>query len=108
MHSLFFAFSNNPSGGGQGGPSMLVSFLPILLIFVIFYLLLILPQQRKQKQHTGMINSLKKGDQILTSSGMYGTIVDVKEQKIVLKIADEVKIEIIKSAVATVVDKRPE
>lgn len=87
---------------------MLVSFLPILLIFVIFYLLLILPQQRKQKQHASMINSLKKGDQILTSSGMYGTVVDVKEQKIVLKIADEVKIEIIKSAVAAVIDKRPE
>jgi preprotein translocase subunit YajC len=108
MHSLLFAFSNNPSGGGQGGPSMLVSFLPILLIFLIFYLLLILPQQKKQKQHVNMINSLKKGDQIVTSSGIYGTIADVKEQKIVLKIADEVKIEIIKSAVATVVDKRPE
>ena len=88
MHSLFFAFSNNPIGGGQGGPSMLVSFLPIVMIFVIFYLLLILPQQRKQKQHTSMINSLKKGDQILTTSGMYGTVVDVKEQKIVVKIED--------------------
>jgi len=87
---------------------MLVSFLPILMIFVIFYLLLILPQQRKQKQHTSMINSLKKGDQILTTSGMYGTVVDVKEQKIVVKIADEVKVEIIKSAVGAVIDKRPE
>jgi preprotein translocase subunit YajC len=75
---------------------------------VIFYLLLILPQQKKQKQHTNMINSLKKGDQIVTSSGMYGTIADVKEQKIVLKIADEVKIEIVKSAVATVIDRKPE
>jgi preprotein translocase subunit YajC len=108
MQSLFFAFSNNPQGGAQGGPSLLVSFLPILLIFVIFYLLLILPQQKKQKQHANMISSLKKGDQIVTSSGMYGTIADVKEQKIVLKIADEVKIEIVKSAVATVVDRKPE
>jgi preprotein translocase subunit YajC len=106
MHRLFFAFSNNPQGGGQGGPSLLVSFIPILLIFVIFYLLLILPQQKKQKQHINMINSLKKGDQIVTSSGMFGTIADVKEQKIVLKIADEVKIEIVKSAVATVVDRK--
>jgi len=108
MQSLFFAFSNNPQGGAQGGTNMLVSFLPILLIFVIFYLLLILPQQKKQKKHTNMINSLKKGDQIVTSSGMYGTIADVKEQKIVLKIADEVKIEIVKSAVATVIDRKPE
>ena len=108
MESLFFAFSTNPQAGDQGGPSLLVSFLPILLIFVIFYLLLILPQQKKQKQHANMINSLKKGDQIVTSSGMYGTIADVKEQKIVLKIADEVKIEIVKSAVATVIDRKPE
>jgi preprotein translocase subunit YajC len=108
MQSLFFAFSNNPRGGTQGGPSMLVSFLPILLIFLIFYLLLILPQQKKQKQHMNMINSLKKGDQIVTSAGMYGTIADVKDQKLVLKIADDVKIEIVKSAVATVVDKRTE
>ncbi len=106
MHGLWFAFSNNPQGGSQGGPSLLVSFVPIILIFIIFYLLLILPQQKKQKQHLNMINSLKKGDQIVTSSGMYGTIADVKDQKIVLKIADDVKIEIVKSAVATVVDRR--
>jgi preprotein translocase subunit YajC len=108
MHSLFFAFSNNPSGGAKGGPSLLVSFVPILLIFVIFYLLLILPQQKKQKQHQSMLNAMRKGDRIVTTGGMYGTIADVKDNMIVLKISEEVKIELVKSAVAAVIDKKAE
>ncbi len=106
MHSLFFAFSNNPSGGAQGGPSLLVSFVPILLIFVIFYLLLILPQQKKQKQHQSMLNSLTKGDRIVTTGGMYGTVADVKDNMIVLKISEDVKVELVKNAVAAVIDKK--
>lgn len=105
--SPVFAFSTNPQGS-QGGPSLLVSFIPILLIFVIFYLLLILPQQKKQKQHLKMLGELRKGDQIVTSSGIYGTIQDVKEHKIVLKVADDVKIEIVKSTVAAVVERKEE
>lgn len=106
MHSLFFAFSNNPSGGAQSGPSLLVSFVPILLIFVIFYLLLILPQQKKQKQHQNMLNALTKGDRIVTTGGMYGTVADVKENMIVLKISEDVKVELVKNAVAAVIDKK--
>lgn len=107
MHSLFFAFSSNPQGS-QGGPSLLVSFLPILAIFVIFYLLLILPQQKRQKQHQNMINALRKGDRILTNGGMYGTVFDVKDQIIVLKISEDVKVEIVKNAIAAVIDKKTE
>ncbi len=108
MHSLFFAFSNNPSGGAQGGPSLLVSFIPIIAIFVLFYLLLILPQQKKAKQHQSMLNSLHKGDRVVTTGGMYGTVHDVKDNMIVLKISDEVKVELVKSAVAAVIDKKAE
>jgi preprotein translocase subunit YajC len=106
MPGLIFAFSNPK--GGEGGPSLLVSFIPILLIFVIFYLLLILPQQKKQKQHQSMLSSLRKGDRIVTNGGIYGTVADVKEHVIVLKVAEEVKIELIKSAVAAVIDKKEE
>jgi preprotein translocase subunit YajC len=105
--NLFLAFSNNPQGSG-GSPNILVSFIPILLIFIIFYLLLILPQQKKQKQHKSMLGALRKGDRVVTNAGIYGTIHDVKEHMIVLKIAEEVKIEIVKSAVAAVVEKREE
>jgi preprotein translocase subunit YajC len=107
MHGLFFAFSNNPQGG-QGGSSLLVSFIPILLIFLVFYLLLILPQQKKQKKHLNMLNSLRKGDRIVTNGGMYGTVADVKEHIIVLKISDDVKVELVKNAIAAVVDKKEE
>ncbi len=107
MHSLFFAFSTNPSGQqGGGGPSLLVSLIPILFIFVIFYLLLILPQQKKQKQHMQMISALHKGDRIVTSSGIYGTVSDVKEDRLVVSIAEDVKIEILKSAVAAVLERK--
>ncbi len=104
--NLFFAFSNPQSG--EGSPSLLVSFIPILLIFIIFYLLLILPQQKKQKQHQSMLNALRKGDRIVTNAGIYGTVQDVKEQMVVLKIAEDVKIEIVKNAVAAVVERREE
>jgi preprotein translocase subunit YajC len=107
MHTLFFAFGTNP-GGQQGGSSLLVNFIPIILIFVIFYLLLILPQQKKQKQHVKMIESLHKGDRIVTNAGIYGTVVDVKENIVVLRIAEEVKIELMKSAIAAVLERKEE
>ncbi len=106
MVSLLFAFSN-PGGTGEG-PSLFTSFIPILLIFVIFYFLLIRPQQKKQKKHHEMLGTLHRGDRIVTNGGMYGTIVDVKEHLLVVKIADDVKIEIVKNAVATVIEKREE
>ncbi|HUV37400.1 MAG TPA: preprotein translocase subunit YajC [Patescibacteria group bacterium] len=106
MLNLIFALSG--SGTGQGGPSLLTSFIPILLIFVIFYFLLIRPQQKKQKQHQTMISAVKKGDKIVTNGGMYGTVADVKEHIIVLRIAENVKIELVKGSIATVVAQKEE
>ena len=104
MSNIMFAFSG-PSGT-DGGPSLITSFIPILLIFVIFYFLLIRPQQKKQRHHQSMVSSLRKGDRIVTNGGVYGTVVDVKEHIIVLRISEDVKIELVKSAVATVIEKR--
>jgi preprotein translocase subunit YajC len=104
MSGILFAFAN-PSGG-EGGPSLFTSFIPILLLFVIFYFLLIRPQQKKQRQHQNMVSSLRRGDKIVTNGGVYGTVVDVKDHIVVLRIAEDVKIELIKSAVATVIEKR--
>ncbi len=99
-----FAFSNPQPG--QGSPNLLVSFIPILAIFVIFYLLLILPQQKKQKEHAKMLSELRKGDRVVTNAGIYGTIQDVKDHIVVLRIADDVKIEIVKSAIAALIERR--
>lgn len=81
---------------------MLVSLGPIILIFVIFYLLLIRPQQKKQKEHQKLLTALKKGDKVVTTSGMFGVISSINDEKsiVVLKVSDEVKVEFTKSSIA--------
>lgn len=81
-------------GQAQGQSNPIMGLLPLILIFVVFYFLLILPQQRKQKQHRKLISELQKGDRVTTSSGIRGTIANVKDDTITLLIADGVKIEL--------------
>ena len=90
---------------GEGGGSPWSGIWMIALIFVIFYFLLIRPQQKKQKEHQNLLESLRKGDRVVTSGGIYGTVVGVKENIVVLKIAENVKIEIAKSAVSAIVSR---
>ena len=87
--------------GGQGG-NPLLNMLPLLLIIPIFYLFLIRPQQKKQKELQKMLAELKKGDRVVTSSVIIGSIwgIDEKENKIVLKVAEDTKIEFLRSAIA--------
>jgi preprotein translocase subunit YajC len=72
---------------------------------VIFYFLLIRPQQKRQKEHQKMLSSINKGDRVVTSGGMYGVVVGLDDQKVVLKIAENVKAEFAKSAIAHIVSK---
>ncbi len=95
----------SPQGGEGGGGSPLSGLWMIALIFVIFYFLLIRPQQKKQKQHRNMLGSVKKGDRVVTSGGLYGTVIGVKENIVVLKIADDVKVEFAKSAISSIASK---
>ena len=87
-------------GGDLGGGSMIVQFLPFILIFVIMYFLIIRPQRMKQKRHQEMLSGIKPGDKIVTNGGIYATVTAVGEQTVHVKIADQVKIEVAKSAVA--------
>lgn len=84
-------------------PSALFQFAPLIIIAVLFYFLLIRPQQKKQKEHQALVASVKTGDKVVTSSGIYGIVANVKETTLLLKVADNVKIEMDKAAVATVV-----
>jgi len=95
------AFAMGTSGGGQQGGG-LTAFLPLILIVVVFYFLLIRPQTKRQKEHKMLIANLHKGDKVVTSSGIFGTIVgmDEKENKVVLKVAENVKVEFLKSSIA--------
>ena len=74
--------------------------LPIILIMVIFYVLLIMPAQRRQKKTTQMLAALKNGDKVITSGGVYGTIVGLEDDTIQLRIADQVKVKVLRSAIA--------
>ncbi|MDD5005925.1 MAG: preprotein translocase subunit YajC [Candidatus Omnitrophica bacterium] len=77
--------------------SMLI---PIIIIYAVFYFIIIRPQKNEQKEHKKMINNLKKNDEVVTNSGIHGTIVNVKEKTFALRIDDNAKIEIDKSAIA--------
>lgn len=73
--------------------------LPIVLIMIIFYVLLILPAQKRQKKITQMLSELKNGDKVITTGGVFGTIVGIEDDAIQLRIADQVKIKVLRSAV---------
>ena len=86
-------------------PGPLVQFLPIIFLFVVFYFLLIRPQQKKQKDHAAMLKSIEKNDEVITSGGIHGTVVNVAEKTFSVRIADNVRVEIEKSSIAEVLKK---
>jgi preprotein translocase subunit YajC len=102
---LFLAQQSAPASTGQSNP--LVTFAPLIFMFVIFYFLLIRPQQKRQKDQQKLLASLKTGDKVITNSGIHGLIANVKETTFLVKIADNVKIEIEKGSIATVSKSAP-
>ena len=110
------AFAQGLFGGGgsaaSGSPNPNMTFIlqiaQFLPIIAIFYLLLIRPQQQQAKKLKAMLAALKKGDKVVTSGGLMGTIVGLDEQKAVLRVADDVKMEFVKSAIVSVVTEGPQ
>lgn len=86
----------------QTQPNMFISMMPLIFIFVIFYFLLIRPQQKKAKDHAKLVESIKTGDQVVTNAGIHGVVANVKEKTLIIKIADNVKVEFDRAAVAAV------
>ena len=86
-------------------PSMLASFIPLILIFLIFYFLLIRPQQKKQKEHKVLLDSIQRGDEILSSGGILGKVIKVDNDKLTVEIAKGVNVTVIRSTVADVIKK---
>ncbi len=82
-----------------------IQFVPIILVFAIFYFLLIAPMRKRQKALQNLVDNLKKGDRVVTNGGLYGTIAGVEEKAVILKVADNVKVKIAKSAVAGLADQ---
>ena len=81
-------------------PNVFVQFLPLVFLFVIFYFLIIRPQQKKQKDHTDMIAKLDKNDEVVTAGGVHATVISVGDKTVILRIADNVKIEVERSSIS--------
>ena len=89
-------------------PSGWAALIPFLLVLVIFYFLLILPAQRERKRKQQMLSALKPGDRILTSGGIYGTVVGLKDDVVQVRIADQVRVEVARGAITGVQSQKEE
>ena len=103
MVETLYAMAGGQSGG-EGGSAFL-SFLPLILIILIMYMLILRPQARKQKERQKMLESVKKGDQVITSGGIHGKVVGMKNEDkvLVVKVDDNVKLDVEKTAVASII-----
>ncbi len=97
------AHAQAAAGGAQG--NLLTSFLPLVAIFAIFYFLLIRPQQKKQKELNNLINSLQKGDEVLTAGGIIGRITALDEHYVEIEIANNVAIKMQRTSIVNVLPK---
>ena len=94
------------AAGGGAEPSFLASLIPLLLVFVIFYFLLIRPQQKRVKEHKAMVESLRRGDQVITGGGIYGKVTKVREgDEVEVEIADGVRVRLARSTISAVTSK---
>lgn len=96
--ALFNLMSQQGGTTGSGQSNALITFLPLILVFVIFYLFMIRPQMRKQKDMNNYRNSLKKGDKVITTGGIYGRVHEVKDNYIMMDAGGDTKLKVDKSA----------
>jgi preprotein translocase subunit YajC len=89
-----------PTLAQAAAPDILLQFAPIIVIGAIFYLLIFMPMRKRQKKLEAMIGALRNGDKVITSGGIYGVVAGVKEKTLLLKVADQVKIEVAKTAIS--------
>lgn len=96
-----YLFAQAQSGGGQ--PSMFGALVPFIIIFAIFYLLIIMPARKKQKHHQQLIGSLKGGERVITSGGIYGTVTRVMEDRVEVEVDRNTKLQITKSSISGII-----
>ena len=87
---------------GAVGPGPLMTIFPFILIFIIMYFMVIRPQQKKSKEHQELLNKLKKNDEVMTSGGIYGKVVDLKDTIVTIEVAPNVRIRVARPQIASV------
>ena len=94
---MFVAIAYAAEGGAPAAQSPFGAFIPLILIFAIFYFLLIRPQQKKAKEHADSLETMKTGDEVITSGGIFGKVSKIDKDRVVVEIADKVKVTVAKS-----------
>lgn len=95
-----------PQGGDAGGGSLISTLIMFGAIFLIFYFMIIRPQQKRTKEREKMLSAMDKGDKVVTSGGLHGTIAGLDDKTVLLQVADNVKIKFERSAIASIVTKK--
>ena len=98
------AYAMGAGGGTGAGIGGFSTFIPLILMFVIFYFLLIRPQQKKQKEHRTMIETLKVGDQVITGGSIHGRVTALNEATLTVEIADKVRVKVTRGSVAALIN----
>lgn len=98
-------FLAQATGGGQDLKGMVFVFGPFVLIIVVMYYLIFRAQQKETKRKKQLLDAIKTGDRVLTAGGIFGTVANVKDNSLIVKIADNVKVEVTRASISGVVDK---
>lgn len=106
MHLIEALAFASPGGGGTGG--LVGTLLPLVAMMGIIWFLLIRPQQREQQRHREMVRNVKKGDEVVTIGGIFGKVLNVSDDKVSLRIAENVKIDVERSKIARVLNQSQE
>jgi preprotein translocase subunit YajC len=102
MIDFAYAMAPSPGGGGSGGGIM--SVLPLMIgMFAIMYFLIIRPQQKQRREREDLLRAIKKGDRVVTTGGLYGTVVGLSEHTVTLKVADQVKLDFERASIGRIV-----
>lgn len=102
--SLLLSLQDTPAAA-PAAPGLLNSpIFPLVLVGALFFFLLILPERKKQKQRQSMLDALKKGDRVMTASGIFGTVVTTTNEVVVLQVADNVRMRFSRGAIQSVID----
>lgn len=105
MNFLAYAMGGGGTGGAGGQGGGLGAFLPLILMFAIFYFLLIRPQQKKAKQHKQLLSALKKGDRVISSGGLHGTVTGLTDDLVTMEIAPKVRVKVSRGSIAGITNR---
>jgi preprotein translocase subunit YajC len=105
--NLLLAMAPQGGTGASGGGSMVSTFVMFGAIFLIFYFMIIRPQQKRAKEREKLLSSIEKGDKVITSGGVHGTVAGVEEKTILLQVTENVKLKIERSAITTILNRDP-